>query len=136
MGPVRVVCDTNVFISAFGFGGTPLEAVLRACRSDCRIVVSEQTLAELGRVMQYTRLPFTDEERGQYLSVLTREAERVDPDAEPNVIERDPDDNAFLACATAAQADYVVSGDEHLLALGKYRDTEIVTPAGFLERIQ
>ena len=135
MGAVTVVFDTNVLVSALGFGGTPLDALL-AGWTDHRPVASEQTLAELDRVMRYERLPFTHEDRQQYLRLLRREFELVAPTRDVDVIEADPDDDAFLACGLAADADFLVSGDDHLLDLGSYRGIEIVTPAEFLSRVR
>lgn len=134
MGTVRVVFDTNVFVSALGFGGTPLDALTRAFESDVHVAAPE-TLAELDRVMQYEQLPFTGGEREQYLRILRDEAELVTELPEVEAVERDPDDDMFLACAVAGDAEYVVSGDDHLLSLGSFRDVEIVTPATFLERV-
>ena len=48
---------------------------------------------------------------------------------------RDPDDDALLACAAAARADLIVSGDDDVLALKQYRGIPIVTPAQALRRI-
>ena len=48
------------------------------------------------------------------------------------VIKRDPDDDKILACATAAQAEWIVSGDDHLLSLKRYKRIPIVTPSQFL----
>ena len=47
-------------------------------------------------------------------------------------IKRDPDDDKFLACALAAQADCIISGDSHLLSLKRYKDIPIVVPGHFL----
>ena len=47
------------------------------------------------------------------------------------VVKRDPDDDRILACAAVAQADWIVSGDDHLLSLKRYRDIPIVTPRQF-----
>ena len=59
-----VVFDTNVLVSAFGFGGKSLECLLLSIvQSDIEIAVSEETLSELRRVMGYEHLPFTDEEK-------------------------------------------------------------------------
>jgi uncharacterized protein len=52
----------------------------------------------------------------------------------PTIID-DPDDDAVLACAVAAKADLVVSGDPHLLKLGQYEGVPIVTPALAVERL-
>ena len=135
MGPIRVVFDTNVLVSALGFGGTPLEALIRAFEDDVQLVVASETLAELDRVMQYDRLPFTGGERKQYLEILRNEAEVVTELPELAVVERDPDDDMFLACAVGGNCQYVVSGDDHLLALKSFRGVEIVSPASFLDRV-
>ncbi len=52
------------------------------------------------------------------------------------VVAADPDDDAVLACAVARNADAIVSGDRHLLALGSYRDIPILTVAALLERLE
>lgn len=56
------------------------------------------------------------------------------PDAvELDVVKDDPDDNKVLACALAAHADYIVSGDGHLLKLGVFKNIPIVTAKDFLD---
>jgi putative PIN family toxin of toxin-antitoxin system len=120
MGTVGVVLDTNVLVSALGFGGPPLDALLRTFDDDVRLLASEETLDELERVMTYDRLPFTDADRTQYSAILRREADVVRPDEVVEVV-RDSDDDKFLEVALAGDADYVVSGDRDLLALGSYR---------------
>ena len=133
MGTVTVVFDTNVLVSALGFGVTPLQAVLRAFDDDVQLVVSEPTLTELERVMTYERLPFSPVDRRQYLSILRTEGELVRPEIELDVIDNDPDDNRFLECAVEADADYLVSGDEqHVQPIGEYRGIQVVSPREFL----
>lgn len=55
--------------------------------------------------------------------------ELVTPGATPSVIAADPDDDQVIAAAIAAQADVIVSGDRHLLALGNYQRIRIIAPA-------
>jgi len=137
MGSVTVVFDTNVIVSALGFRGTPLEAVVYALNdTETEVVASEATLAELERVMTYDRLPFTDRDREQFLSILRREVAVATPAESVEAVERDPDDDAFLECALAGDADFLVSGDDHLLELGPFRGVEIVSPADFLEIVR
>lgn len=125
MGALGVVLDTNVLVSALGFGGPPLDALLRAFDDDVRLVASEETLDELDRVMTYDRLPFTDADRTQYVAVLRREADVVRPEESVDLV-RDSDDDKFLEAALAADAEYVVSGDRDLLDVGSYRGTDVV----------
>ncbi|WP_436911072.1 putative toxin-antitoxin system toxin component, PIN family [Halosimplex marinum] len=137
MGPVTVVFDTNVLVSALGFGGKPLAALVRALDdSEIDVVASEPTLAELGRAMEYDRLPFTERDRELFLTILRRETEIVTTAETVDAVERDPDDNAFPECAVASDADFLISGDDHLLDLGAFRGTDIVSPAGFLESVR
>lgn len=135
MGQVTVVFDTNVLVSALGFGGTPLEALLRAFQDDVDLVATDATISELDRVLGYERLPFTEEDRQQYRSILETESIYVESTHVVAVVERDPADNRFLECALAADATFIVPGDDHLLELESYRGVDIVTPAAFLRRV-
>lgn len=132
MGALGVVLDTNVLVSALGFGGPPLDVLLRTFDDDIRLLASEETLAELERVMTYDRLPFTAGDRTQYLAILRREADVVQPEAVVDVV-RDSDDDKFLEVAIAGDADYVVSGDRDLLDLESFREIDIVTPDEFIK---
>ncbi|WP_254545190.1 putative toxin-antitoxin system toxin component, PIN family [Halomarina pelagica] len=132
MGTLGVVLDTNVLVSALGFGGPSLDALLRTFDDDVRLLVSDETMAELERVMTYDRLPFTDADRIQYPAILRRVADVVEPDETVELV-RDPDDDKFLEVALAGDADYVVSGDRDLLDLESYTGIEIVTPDEFVE---
>lgn len=135
MGTLGVVIDTNVLVSALGFGGPPLDAVLRTFEDDVRLLGSEETLDELERVMTYDRLPFTDADRIQFLAILRREADIVRPDRSVDVVP-DADDDKFLEVALAGDAAYVVSGDRDLRALESYDGVEIVPPDEFVERLE
>jgi len=66
------------------------------------------------------------------MELIDREAVVVANPPRLNVITEDPDDNDVLAVAAAAGADYIVSGDHHLLDLRRYRDITIVTAPEFL----
>lgn len=134
MGTVGVVFDTNVLVSALGFGGPPLDAVLRTFDDDVQLLASEATLGELERVMTYDRLPFTDADRVQCLAILRREADILEPETTVDAA-RDPDDDKFLAVAVDGKAEYLVSGDEDLLEIGTYDGIEIVTPDEFIASV-
>lgn len=86
--------------------------------------------------MTYDRLPFTETDRRQYMAILGREADIVQPTESLEVIDRDPDDDMFLECAVAGEATYLVSGDTHLLDLGSFRELDIITAGEFLTRTE
>jgi putative PIN family toxin of toxin-antitoxin system len=57
----------------------------------------------------------------------------VEPTEKINAVKADPDDNKIIECAACSNADYIVSGDRHLLDLKEYKSIKIVTPRNMLE---
>jgi len=127
---VIVVLDTNVWVSALEFGGTPDRAVLRALTQD-RLAISDFIRAEIASVLtgKFGRDPVELETE---LDELLIEARWVEVTGEVRGICRDPKDDAILETAWRAQADYLVAGDKDLLSLGVFRGTRIVSPAAYL----
>lgn len=135
MGAVaKVVIDTNVFISAFGWDGKP-EAVLRLMEQR-KIVncISSEIYAELQRVVAYPKLKFSPTLQVNILEFVFAWSRFVQSKETVSVVADDPDDDKFLACAIAANASIIISGDPHLLSLGFYRSIPITTPAQFLDK--
>jgi len=129
----KVVIDTNVFISAFGWDGKP-EAVLSLMER--RKIVNFTTndiYTELQRVVAYPKLKFPPILQVNILEFVFSWSRFVQPKETVPVIEDDPDDDKFLACAIAANASAIISGDPHLLSLDSYRNIPIMTPVQFLE---
>ena len=133
MGEVRVVLDTNVLVSALGYGGKPEDCLVTAM-DEAVPVTSEEILDEVDRVMGYDDLPIEPSERREFLRVLRGVSEVVNPDERIDAVE-DSDDDKFLEAAVEADADYIVSGDDDLLSVGEFRETEILSPAEFLEKV-
>jgi len=97
---------------------------------------SEQLMEELYRALRYPTFNLTPDEvesiRGYYLLLFTI----VRPEQAVDVIPEDPEDNKVLECALEAQADYIVSGNHHLLNLGEFRGIRIVTSAELMKILQ
>ena len=135
MGP-RVVLDTNVLVSALGWRG-PSHSIVEKCQTgEIRLLLSLEILRELERVLRYPKLGFSEEEIAEYLGLLAQIADLVEPGFRLSVVEEDPSDNRFLECALAGEADYVVSGDRHLKALGSFEGIPILPPQEFLEVLE
>ena len=134
MGAVtKVVIDTNLFISALGWDGKP-EAVLRLMEQR-RISnhTTDEIFDELRRVVAYPKLKFPPSLQVKILEFIFCWSTFV-PAVEPvMVVKADPDDDKFIACAIAAGASHVISGDPHLLAVGNYQGVRIVTPTQFID---
>lgn len=134
---MRIVVDTTVLVSALlSPSGAPAR-MLRFWEADSfELVVSEEILAEYVRVLAYPRiakrLTLTRESVEELVGAFRQFATLVEPDESLRVIADDPDDDKVLACAVAGGAEYVVSGDEHLLSLGEYQGIQILPPAELL----
>jgi uncharacterized protein len=128
-----IILDTNIFVSGVLFPGHTVREVLRTGFAHYKVVVSEQTWDELAAVIQRPEF----EKRlllAQRLLVLETFARLVTvAQVHVQVTDcRDPKDNKFLALALAAQAKYIVTGDDDLLALHPWRGVSILNASNFL----
>ncbi len=131
---MKVVIDTNVFISGVFFSGPPYK-ILKAWRDGyLDLVVSTEILEEYQRVSVLLQEKYPDVDLAPILDLLTVEAQVVTAPPLPEPVCQDPDDDKFLACALAANARTVISGDNHLLKMSGYQGIEINRPREFLDR--
>jgi putative PIN family toxin of toxin-antitoxin system len=128
---IIVTADTNVFVSGLEFGGVPLDFLDHARAGAFRLAVSGPLLAELREVLRL-KFAWSEEAITAALSQLDDCSVHVQPAETLDVIQDDPDDNRILECAVAAQAGFIVSGDNHLLRLGRYRSIRILKVADFM----
>lgn len=132
----RVVLDTNVLISAILFGGPPreiLELVIHGAM-DCSL--SLPILDELRDVLCRPKFGFSPEQSLQVLEELYAVCDVIQPIERIPMITSDPDDNRILECAAESKAEFIISGDRHLLDLEQYRGIRIVTPSEYLRAIK
>lgn len=134
---MRVVIDTNVIISRYlSPHGSPAQVLSSWEKGRFDLLVSPAILREYERVFRYPRikkhLALSEEKIAAILDDFSELAETIVPTKSLSVVTTDPDDNKFIECAVAGDADYIVTGDPHLVDLGKYRGIFIVPPAVFL----
>jgi len=131
---MRIVLDTNVFISGIFFTGPPYQ-ILKAWRDgEVQLLVSPSILDEYQRIGVELSLQFRDVDLKPFLDLLTIKAEIVLAPALPPVIHDDPSDDKFLEAAVAGKASYISSGDKHLLKLYEYQGIQILKPIDFVQR--
>lgn len=82
------------------------------------------------------RSHFTEEEIEEFLEKVVSFSSVVTPENSIDEIEQDPADNKVLECAVKSGADYIISGDSHLLDLENFRGVEILSPDVFLEELR
>ena len=126
--------DTNVLVSGF-MGGNPTRVLREWAKGGFALCVSPAVLAEYERVL--ARFDHLSTETDELLDLISEGENvlRVFPSEAVRAVSSDPDDDRFLECALAAQADAIVSGDRHLLSLVAFRGIPILSPAAFLESL-
>ena len=131
---MRIVLDTNVFISGIFFTGPPFQ-ILKAWRDGrVQLLVSPSILDEYHRIGAELALQFRDVDLKPFLDLLTVQAEIVLAPTLPSVIRDDPSDDKFLEAAVAGRASCIVSGDKHLLKLSVFQGIQILKPRDFVQR--
>jgi len=135
---IRAVLDANVVVSGVLSGKGYPGRILAAWRDEqFHLVISEAILEEIGRVLRYpriaTRHQWNDAQLRVFIEDLTHVAILTPGELTLSAIAEDPSDNRYLECAVEGDADYIVSGDHHLLNLAHYRGIEILTPRSFVE---
>jgi putative PIN family toxin of toxin-antitoxin system len=137
VSPRRAVLDTNVVISALLFRGTLSRLHALWKQGAFTLVASREVVDEYVRVLAYPRFGLTEKEIRQVLDEeLLPFIEPVPAAGGAGGASPDSDDDKFLACAVAAKADCIVSGDEHLLGLKKYKGCSIITAESFLKKFR
>jgi uncharacterized protein len=131
---VRVVGDTNVVLSGFFFGGLP-GRVLEAWRDgEFTLVLSAAILSEYREAGAEFESRYGGSDFETFAALLLLNSEVVDAPALPEQVCSDADDDKFLACALAAGARVIISGDRRLRAVSGWNSIEILTPRQFVER--
>ena len=129
----RCAFDTNVIVSALLFNDSvPGQALMRALDQG-KILISEELSKELSDVLNRPMFDryASQEERDEFLYALTLESEFVEITESVRAC-RDPKDDKILELAINGNADYVITGDEDLLALNPFQGIPILRPAEFL----
>jgi len=129
---VRAVIDTNVLISALIRDGKPRKLTLELLNGHT-VILSRQMLAELVDVAGRDKFRVTGSQVARFLSIMVRMAKIVPDSALFTEVAEDPDDDVVLNAAYAGKADYIVTGDKHLLGLNQFKKTRIVTVSQMLD---
>ena len=132
---MRVVLDSNVIISGLNFPGNERMALELALRGRFAFFLSLFILEEVAGVL-VRKFGWNEERTAQATRTLENAATVIEPPRQTEVIAGGHADNRILECATAAGADYLVTGDRrHLLPLGEHRGTIIVNAPRFLSEL-
>ncbi len=129
---IKVVIDTNVFISSF-FGGNPKKIIDLWKKGEIKLCLSREIVDEYVEVLK--RLGLQNESELQELLNIFSEGHNIIFSASTpslKIIQQDSDDNMFIECAVALGCSHIISGDKHLQQVKNYMGIKIVPPKEFL----
>jgi len=131
---MKVVIDTNVFVSSF-FGGNPRKIVDMWKQGKLTLCLSKEIVSEYTTVLDRIGLE-NQKELKEIFSLFARGIQSVFSGKTPvlKVVIDDPDDDKFIECAVALKAEYIISGDKDLLEVSEYMGIKILNPREFLNR--
>ena len=133
---LKVVIDTNVFISSF-FGGIPRDVINYWKQGKITLCLSQEIIKEYIEVLN--KLGLKNKNEIQKLTKLFAEGyNSIFTAKTPNikVVKADPDDNKFIECAVAFDSNIIISGDKHLKNIKNYINIEIMSPKEFVEMME
>ena len=128
---IKLVLDTNVFISGFLWKGNEAELIRRIERKEAVNFINPEIISEIEKVISRDKFKellvkagLTVDEIIQKIISLSHIV--VGPRMKENVVKTDPTDDKFIECAINSNADYIVSGDRDLLDLKEYKGIKIM----------
>ena len=130
---IRVVVDTNVFVSSF-FGGHPRKIIELWKSGQITLCLSRPIIEEYVKVLRRMGLR-KERELAELMRLFAHGFHVLFTASTPNltVVEKDPDDNKFIECAVALNASYIITGDKALKAIKDYMGVRIMSPRAFLD---
>jgi len=118
------------------WGGLPAEVIKAAENKKIHIITSEDIIKEINQTLSYPKLKRIYEKAGITRQELIEAAVRIGKLTEVktkiNIVHEDAADNKFMECAFDSKADFLITGDEHLLRIERYKKTRIVSVKQFI----
>jgi putative PIN family toxin of toxin-antitoxin system len=130
---MKVILDTNVFVSGVFFSGPPFEILSAWRKGQVQLVISPEILEEYYRVGERLAERFPGVDLEPILALLTVKAQLIPSPTLSESVCDDPAADKFLACAISSGAKVVVSGDRHLLKASGYSGITVIRPRKFVD---
>lgn len=134
---MKAVIDTNVFISSFIGNGPPHQIVQRWVRGGFDLCLTNEIIDEYVEIL--CRAGLENEPEVKEVLRLIKGRGNIVFSSKPVkcvVVKDDPDDDKFISCAVSCEAPIIVSGDSHLLTIGRYVDIDIIKARAFLNMLE
>jgi len=133
---MKIVLDANIFISSLFWGGNPRLIVERVIAGIDELFITNEILDEITGVISRPKFHATSDEINYFIDSIKEIGNIITPKKHSRNKSRDKNDDKYIECGIAANADYIISGDIHLLELGKIHNTEIITAKNYPEIVK
>lgn len=131
---IKIVIDTNIYISAIFWGGNPRKVIDLARKRKIKILTSSEIEEEIMEKLM-SKFGLDNNDASRILADFSTFTIPVYAVNQIQAVPDDPDDDKFIECAVSGKADYIVSGDKHLLRLREYTGIKILKAVEFLSII-
>jgi putative PIN family toxin of toxin-antitoxin system len=129
---MKLVFDTNIFISSFFWGGNPRKLMMRVIDGKDTLFVSNEILREVFSVMARPKFNVNHHQIIHFIDSIEEISCRVTPLGIIRGICRDSDDDKILECAVLGGVDFIISGDNDLLSLKEFQRIPILTASEYI----
>lgn len=126
-----VVLDTNVYLSGIIFGGNPRHILDLVIDNEILAITSPAILLEISQKLE-KKFKWNKNQILATIRTIAKSAKLVTPKKKLLIVKADKNDNKIIEAAIESEANYIISGDKHLLKIKKYGQLKIVSPAEFL----
>jgi putative PIN family toxin of toxin-antitoxin system len=133
---MKVVLDSNIFVSSFFWKGNPRKVFDRVTNGLDELYITDEILQEIAAVMSRKKFDAKTNEIEDYVGIIESYSIKLFPQNKAEEISRDIDDNKILECGFEGNVDFIITGDDDLLILKKYKNTRIVKPKEYLDILE
>jgi putative PIN family toxin of toxin-antitoxin system len=133
---MRVVLDSNVFVSSFFWKGNPRKVFDRVANGLDELFITDDVLKEILTVMSRKKFDLNIKEIEDYINIIENYSIKIICRNTAEEISRDKDDNKILQCGLEGNVEFIITGDEDLLVLKNYRNIKIVNPKEYLNIVE
>ena len=127
---MKIVIDSNVFVSSFFWGGNPKEVFERVINGLDELFISDAIIEEITSVMGSSKFNVNGDEIEDYVEIISKYSKNISV-----FISRDQNDNKIIQCAVDGNVDYIITGDKDLLVLSNYESIKIMNPKDYLKLV-
>jgi len=127
----RVVLDTNIYLSGIIFGGNCRHILDLMIKKKIKAVISPAILLEISQKLKQ-KFKWSQTQIFTTIKTIIKSTKAVQPKIKIKVVKADKSDDKIIEAAVTGSANYIVSGDQHLLKIKQYQKIKIVTPQEFL----